>query len=135
MPALKNGLIKLKRLLVAAFDVDSEDEFVPNERQLQILNKLAGWVVRRRLTMPAVMTLESFTPLNYIGSQTLVFFYPFVTAFLSAGDYKEFQQMLEYRDSIKIMVKTIEDEEERWLAEKKNTKNAKSTAQDTTTKE
>ncbi len=58
------------------------------------------------------MMLESMTPLSYLGSQALVFFYPFVTAFLNSEDYKEFQQMLEYRESIQYMIQVIEREQD-----------------------
>ena len=70
------------------------------------------------------MFLESITPLNFIGSQVLVFFHPFVTAFLNSSDYKEFQQMLEYRQSIPIMIKAIEAKEEDWIKRNKSKKGA-----------
>ena len=68
----------------------------------------------KRLTIPAVMTLESVQPLNYLGSQMLVFFYPFVTAFLKADDYRAFQEMLEHRQSIHYIIETIEQKESEW---------------------
>jgi hypothetical protein len=95
-----------------AFRIEPDESFVPSERQKQIIDKLADWVVRRKLTLPAVMTLESLTPLNYLGSQTMVFFQPFATVFLNPADYKEFQQMLEHRDSIHFVIQAIETREQ-----------------------
>jgi hypothetical protein len=114
LPRLKRIWIRFKSGLASAFKVEPENLFVPNQRQQEIVDKLAGWVVRRRLTLPAVMTLESVTPLNYLGSQAMVFFQPFITVFLNPADYKEFQQMLEYRESIKWVIQTIESHEDEW---------------------
>lgn len=116
---------KIKSTLSSAFKVDDEGVFEPTVRQKEIVEKLAKWVVTHRLTLPAVMTLESLTPLNFLGSQAMVFFQPFVTAFLNTGDYKEFQQMLEYRQSIHYMVQVLEARDEAFTAEQKAEKAAR----------
>jgi hypothetical protein len=116
---------KIKSKLSSAFRVDEEENWEPNERQKIIVEKLAVWVVNHRLTLPAVMTLESVTPLNFLGSQTMVFFHPFVSAFLNTGDYKEFQEMLEYRKSIQYMIQVLETRDEEFLAKQKAEKNAR----------
>jgi hypothetical protein len=117
---------KLGKKISKAFAVEPEAPFEPTERQREIIEKLANWVVRRRLTLPSVMFLESITPLNYLSSQVLVFFYPFVTAFLNSSDYNELQQMLEYRESIPFMIQAIEVCEEDWNEAKKRRKAEKS---------
>lgn len=114
MPDFKRKWGKFKDAVASAFRVVPEDPFVPTEKQKEIVGKLAAWVVNRRLTLPAVMSLESITPLNYIGSQALVFFQPFVTAFLDGVGYKEFQQMLEHRGSIEWMIRMIEEKQSEW---------------------
>lgn len=110
---------KIRSTLASAFKVEDESAWEPTERQKEIIEKLSRWVISHRLTLPAVMTLESLTPLNFIGSQAMVFFHPFVTAFLNTGDYKEFQEMLEYRQSIRYMIQVLEAREEIFLAEQK----------------
>ncbi|GEM_PF-4627563 len=65
--------------------------------------------------MPALMTLESVTPLNFIGNQLMVFMSPFVTAFMKPDDYKEFQNLLEHRESIPVIIKAIDAAEEAWV--------------------
>ena len=110
---------KFKSKLSSAFRVDSEGDWEPNERQQEIVEKLAKWVVNHRLTLPAIMTLESVTPLNFLGNQAMVFFHPFVSAFLNTGDYKEFQNMLEYRKSIGYMIRVLEAREEEFSAKRK----------------
>jgi len=49
----------------------------------ELINAVAGRVVRMRLGVPAVFFLESTKPLSFIGSQVLVFLQPFVEAFLT----------------------------------------------------
>lgn len=46
--------------------------------QEEVLNKVARKVVEKRMTVPALMFIESVKPLNFIGSQMLVFFEPIV---------------------------------------------------------
>jgi len=43
-----------------------------------LLARLAAKVVVRRMAGPAILFLESMRPLNYIGSQALVFLRPFL---------------------------------------------------------
>ncbi len=81
------------------------------------------------------MFLESITPLNFIGSQVLVFFHPFVTAFLNTRDYKEFQQMLEYRQSIPFMIEAIEAGEAEWTKKNKDAKTGASASNNESGKE
>ena len=135
MPKFKDGWKKFKSSVSRAFQVEPEAPFEPTDRQRAIVEKLADWVVKRRLTLPAIMTLESITPLNYLGSQVLVFFYPFVTAFLNPEDYKEFQQMLEYRESISYMVNCIESKEDEWTEKKRGSRNGGSPVSDSTVRE
>ena len=116
---------KIKSTLASAFKVEDDSAWTPTERQKEIIEKLARWVTSHRLTLPAVMTLESLTPLNFLGSQAMVFFHPFVTAFLNTRDYKEFQEMLEYRQSIHYMVQVLEAREEDFLARQKAEKTAR----------
>ncbi|MGB3976575.1 MAG: hypothetical protein WBM02_06330 [bacterium] len=116
---------KFKSKLSSAFKVESEEDWEPNDRQKAIVEKLAKWVVNHRLTLPAIMTLESVTPLNFLGNQAMVFFHPFVSAFLDTGDYKEFQNMLEYRKSIGYMIQVLEAREEEFDAKRKADKAAR----------
>jgi hypothetical protein len=126
---------KIKTTFASAFKVDDEKDWVPNERQKAIVDKLAKWVINHRLSLPAIMTLESISPLNFLGSQAMVFFQPFVAAFLNTGDYKEFQEMLEYRQSIHYMVQVLEAREETFLAEQKAEKAARRRGSSTTVSE
>jgi hypothetical protein len=90
-------------------------ELSPEEQE--ILNKIAQKVVKMQMTVPAILFLESVKPLNWIGSQAMVFFEPFVSAlfgdktygFFSVKDYNLFRQMMERRENTERMLQKIEE--------------------------
>lgn len=88
-----------------------ENELTPDEQE--IMRALAQKVVDWHMTVPAILTLESVKPLNWIGSQAMVFFEPFVTAILSAPlsvkNYNLFRQMMEKRDNVERLLQKIEE--------------------------
>ncbi|MCK4414102.1 MAG: hypothetical protein KAY32_11205 [Candidatus Eisenbacteria sp.] len=86
----------------------------------ELINAVAGRVVRMRLGVPAVFFLESTKPLSFVGSQVLVFLQPFVEAFLTIRNYQRFAALIEDRENIERLIQRVEalDEEMR-DAEKK----------------
>ncbi|HWR81848.1 MAG TPA: hypothetical protein VN285_00945 [Candidatus Deferrimicrobium sp.] len=87
---------------------DPEKKALPEEEEA-LLAKVAGKVVERRMAVPAIVFLESVKPLNYIGSQAMVFFEPIVQALFNLKDYDTFRQALERRESIEILLLKIEE--------------------------
>jgi hypothetical protein len=83
------------------------EEFTP--KQEEILKKIAQKVVDWRMSVPAILFLESVKPLNYVGSQMLVFFEPFVQTLFSWKDYDEFRKMMEERGSVEKLLLKIEE--------------------------
>ena len=69
---------------------------------------MAGWLGQRRLTVPAVLFLESVKPLHFVGSQMLVFFEPMVHAFTGGRDYTRFAQLMEDSDALEQFLVMIE---------------------------
>jgi hypothetical protein len=85
-----------------------EKELTPEERDL--IRRIAQKVVDRGMTVPAILFLESVKPLNYIGSQVLVFMEPFMHAILkSVNDYNLFRKMMEKRDNVERLLQKIEE--------------------------
>ena len=84
----------------------------PNEKLTEeehlALQKLAAKVVEWKMASPAILFLESMKPLNWIGSQAMVFFDPFVQALFSFADYRTLQRTLEKRESMEVMIQKIE---------------------------
>lgn len=81
---------------------------------ITLIKRLANFVVRRKMSVPAVMFLESVRPLNFISSQTMVFFKPILSRFFSSYEYNRLADILENRKSIDILINEIEQ-----LSEKK----------------
>ena len=88
-----------------AFAVEADEEFDEDERQ--IAERLADFVVRRRMTPAALMALESGRPLSFIGSQVLVFFAPFATFLFSSQEYDRLTRVLEKRRGVDLIIDAI----------------------------
>jgi hypothetical protein len=84
-----------------------KEELTP--QQEEILTKIAQKVVLWKMSVPSVLFLESVKPLNYIGSQMMAFFEPFVQALFSWKDYDEFRKMMEDRGTIERLLRRIEE--------------------------
>jgi hypothetical protein len=79
---------------------------------------LAREVVGRRLTTPALLTLELSRPLNFVSAQVLHFFQPFVSSIGGTAAYEEFALFLEQRGSVDYICERIDAiENERELKE------------------
>lgn len=85
-----------------------EKKTLPAEEEA-VLEKVAHKVVDRRMAVPAILFLESVKPLNFIGSQALVFFEPIVQTLFNLKDYDTFRSALEKRESIEILLLKIEE--------------------------
>jgi hypothetical protein len=75
------------------------------------------------------MFLESVRPLNYVGSQVMVFFAPMVRVFFGLPEWDELREVLERRESIGYFLDLIEkkegdvlEEEQRARQERKETR-------------
>lgn len=83
-----------------------KEELTP--QQEEILTKIAKKVIDWRMSVPAILFLESVKPLNYVGSQMMAFFEPFVQAIFSWKDYDEFRRMMEERGTVEKLLQKIE---------------------------
>ena len=104
-----------------AFAIDPPGPAEPTPEQKVAVDKVCKEVVRRRLTSPAILFLESSRPLSYLGSQVLHFFTPFVTVLIDSRAPEEFAEFLSQRGAIDYMCQKIEDlEEEATLRDKES---------------
>ncbi len=79
------------------------------EREAEVMEKIAAKVVEWKMTVPAILALESVKPLNYIGAQAMVFFEPFVQALFNIKDYDTFREMMERRENVERLLLKIEE--------------------------
>ena len=79
------------------------------EEEAAIMEKVAAKVVEWKMTVPAILFLESVKPLNYIGAQTMIFFEPFVQVLFNIKEYDTFREMLERRENMERLLLKIEE--------------------------
>ena len=65
------------------------------EKEKEVFKKIAQRIVDYRMTVPAILFLESVKPLNFIGSQALLFFQPIVQILFTTVEYDIFAASLE----------------------------------------
>ena len=80
--------------------------------QIRLFERLSDRVVKLRLALPAILFLESVRPLNFIGSQVMLFFAPMVHALLAAHEYDQLQKALEHRETIGFFADLLEAKEQ-----------------------
>jgi hypothetical protein len=80
-----------------------------SEGDYDLLLGLARKIVKRRLAVPAIFFLESAKPLNYVGSQAMVFFGPLVRILFESPNYYRYTELLEDRGTIEILLRMIEE--------------------------
>jgi hypothetical protein len=94
-----------------AFALD-EPNAGPTPAQEPVVDKVCREVVRRGMATPALLFLEVFRPMNYLGSQVMHFFRPLVTVVLDGEGYRHFSEFLESRQSVDILRRRIEELED-----------------------
>ena len=81
-------------------------------RDSELLNEVAREIVRRNLTVPAILFLESMKPLSFLGGQLMAFFSPFVHMVVDSRSYDAFAAAIEDRENVEHLIKRIEALEE-----------------------
>lgn len=107
-PASDSGGTSIRQWLKRAFSVDDGPQ-EPSAEEAAVVDKVLESVVKRGLTTPAMLFLESSRPLNYIGAQALTFLGPMAEVVLPAGGYRLFTQFLERRGSIDYLCRRLQE--------------------------
>ena len=82
---------------------------IPQEEQQVLLEKVARQIVKRRLTVPAILFLEICKPLNFLGSQILITFNPFVQSIFNTPEYQKFALIIEKDANVELLMRLIEN--------------------------
>jgi hypothetical protein len=90
-----------------AFAVD-KGPCEPNDRQVEMVDKVCQAVARRGMVVPALMAVEMGRPLNFVASQAMHFFRPIVSVILDGPSIDEFAMFLEQRGSIEYLCQRLE---------------------------
>lgn len=102
-----------------------------SEQQIELFKRLAEKVVGLGFALPAILFLESMRPLNFIGSQVMLFFQPMLRTWFTLSEYDLIQQALERRETLEYVADLIEEHdqaakqrEREWKAQLKARKRA-----------
>lgn len=95
-------------------------EPLSEEQKAQLIDALAQQVVRRGLTVPAILFLELNKLLAFIGSQAGIVFSPFLVPFFGFDRIDQYTQLLSERENWERLVERIEE-----LAQEERTSRAK----------
>ncbi len=79
-----------------------------SDEQRDTVQKVADFIVRFGLTVPAILALETLRPLSFVGSQFMYLLSPAVTIFLTQHDWDSMAKLLEHRGGIEYVLQTIE---------------------------
>ena len=77
-------------------------------RDNELLNEVAKEIVRRNLTAPAILFLDSMKPLSFLGGQFMAFFSPFAHMVVDAPSYDAFAAAIEDRENVEHLISRIE---------------------------
>ena len=91
-------------------DIPTVLEDIPESEQHALLEKAAAWIVRRGLTAPAIIALETCKPINFLGSQFLIAFSPFVQAIFKGDQYHKFALIIEKDANVERLIELIESQ-------------------------
>jgi hypothetical protein len=98
---------KFRAELSHAFSTKSGAEAFTIE-DLALLERVADAVVKRGMTAPATVFLESLGPMNFLGSQALYFLTPIVEWAFNAKEVEQVARLLERRDTISRLIMIID---------------------------
>ena len=105
-----NAAEKLARLRAGfrhAFAVRPETQPLAIE-DVQLLERIAEAIVKRRMAAPATMFLESMGPMNFLGSQALHFLTPIIECAVNTKEIEQVARLLERRDTVSRLIAIIE---------------------------
>lgn len=100
-------LVQLRAGLRHAFAVRPDAQPLSSE-DVELMEQVAGVIVKRGMAAPAAVFLESMGPMNFLGSQALHFLTPIIECAFNAREVEQVARLLERRDSIPRLIAIIE---------------------------
>ncbi|MBF0300707.1 MAG: hypothetical protein HQK51_18480 [Oligoflexia bacterium] len=77
-------------------------------KKLEVLDKIANFVVEKELAPMAIVFLESIRPLHYLGSQAIIFFEPFINILIDQQKIALFREAMEDKRYLEYLINKIE---------------------------
>jgi len=82
---------------------------ISEERAVELIDKVARYVVERHMAAPALIATEMFMPMNHIGSQFLYMIMPVAEMIFDPKAYQEFAALIEEDNYMKMLSKRIDE--------------------------
>ncbi len=101
-------MVEMKKIIAGFKHAFATEGVKLEDSDTALIRKLADFVVKRDMSIPAVMFLESVRPLNFIGSQSMVFFKPMLSRFFTKYEYDKIANILEKREVVDLLIREIE---------------------------
>jgi len=92
---------------------------IDKERALELIERTAKAIAERRMAAPAILAIESFRPLNFLGSQIMYFIAPFAQIIFNKKEYEEFAAMIENDEYIHLLLRRIDELDIEYFAEER----------------
>jgi len=80
----------------------------PTAAQAAAVDRIARFVVRMGLTVPAILAIEGMRPLSFVGSQLMVVLTPSIAVFLNPDEWQALAGLLEHRAGLEVLLRRIE---------------------------
>lgn len=96
-----------------AFAIETADMATPSITQADTIDLVCREVIRRQMTLPAQMVLESSAPLHYLSGQLLRFAEPMLGTILDATALRDFASFLERRGAVEYICQRLEELQEK----------------------
>lgn len=120
---------RIKAALTRAFEYDDGRDEI-SEEDIALLDRVAHFVVRRRMVTPATLLIETVGPLNFLGSSMMTFLRPIVGIAFDTAQYERLERLMEKRCSPRLLIERIEFHENEYLAGRREPKDPPSTPRD-----
>jgi hypothetical protein len=100
-------LVQLRAALRHAFAAQP-DSYSLTLEEVELMERVAGAIVKRGMAAPATVFLESMGPMNFLGSQALHFLTPIIECACNTREVEQVARLLERRDSVPRLIAIIE---------------------------
>lgn len=90
-----------------AFAIEAPGPAEPTDEQRPVLEAFCREIVRRGLTTPSLLFLETSRPLNFVAAQAIHFFAPVLSIFTDRSGHRHLAEFLEKRGSVDWLCERI----------------------------
>ena len=81
---------------------------LPAQRREELLDRFAQRVVQMGMTAPAILFLEAYKPLSFLGAQLLWFSEPFLNLLIRPADLHDFTVLIQDEAGTEALIERLE---------------------------